>query len=110
MGDNGSQNGWNEYSRLVLKELETLSASIDDLREDLQGVKQEITKIQVKEDNINQVREWKAKIDEISSPTQLKEYLLKVDELIQFKTKSVTVFMVVQFIMALAVTLTKVFS
>jgi prefoldin subunit 5 len=110
MGDNSSQNGWNEYSRLVLKELETLSASIDDLREDLQDVKQEITKIQVKEDNINQVREWKAKIDEISSPTQLKEYLLKVDELIQFKTKSVTVFMVVQFIMALAVALTKVFS
>ena len=110
MGDSNSQNGWNEYSRLVLKELETLSASIDDLREDLQDVKQEITKIQVKEDNINQVREWKAKIDEISSPTQLKEYLLKVDDLIQFKTKSVTVFMVVQFIMALAVALTKVFS
>ena len=110
MADNNSQNGWNEYSRLVLKELETLSATIEDLREDLQDVKQEITKIQVKEDNINQIREWKAKIDEISSPTQLKEYLLKVDELIQFKTKSVTVFLVVQFIMALAVALTKVFS
>lgn len=110
MSTDSSQNGWNEYSRLVLKELETLSGSIDDLRNDLQDVKQEITKIQVKEDNINQVREWKAKIDEISSPTQLKEYLLKVDELIQFKTKSVTVFMVVQFIMALAVALTKVFS
>ena len=110
MSTDSSKNGWNEYSRLVLKELETLSGSIDDLRNDLQDVKQEITKIQVKEDNINQVREWKAKIDEISSPTQLKEYLLKVDELIQFKTKSVTVFMVVQFIMALAVALTKVFS
>ncbi|MBC8409883.1 MAG: hypothetical protein H8E12_14345 [Rhodobacteraceae bacterium] len=106
----GTQNGWNEYSRLVLKELETLSKSIDDLRDDLQDMKQEITKIQVKEDNINQIREWKSKVDEISSPSQLKEYLLKVDELIQFKTKSVTVFLVIQFIMAMAVALTKVLS
>ena len=105
----GTQNGWNEYSRLVLKELETLSKSIDDLRDDLQDMKQEITKIQVKEDNINQIREWKSKVDEISSPSQLKEYLLKVDELIQFKTKSVTVFLVIQFVMAAAVALTKVF-
>ena len=43
---NGSQNGWNEYSRLVLKELETLGDSIDGLRTELVEVKQELAKIQ----------------------------------------------------------------
>ena len=36
-----NQNGWNEYSRLVLKELETLADGIDGLRGELQEVKQE---------------------------------------------------------------------
>ena len=44
----GSQNGWNEYSRLVLKELETLSDSIDGLRTELVEVKQELAKMQAK--------------------------------------------------------------
>ena len=41
------QNGWNEYSRLVLKELETLSDGIDGLNQEIQTVKQEIAKMQV---------------------------------------------------------------
>ena len=44
-----SQNGWNEYSRLVLKELESLSENIGNIREELQSVKQEIAKIQASE-------------------------------------------------------------
>jgi len=34
MGE-GNQNGWNEYSKLVLKELETLATGIDSLRQDV---------------------------------------------------------------------------
>ena len=106
----GTQNGWNEYSKLVLKELETLTKNIDGLKEEIQTVKQEIAKIQVREDKAEEVRDWKGKIDEIASPTQLREYLKKIDDLETFKTKAVTIFAVVQFLMAAAVAATKVFG
>jgi predicted nuclease with TOPRIM domain len=106
----GNQNGWNEYSKLVLKELETLSSNINSLKGEIQIVNQEIAKMQVREDKAEEVREWKGKIDEIASPTQLREYLKKIDDLETFKTKAVTIFAVVQFLMAVAVAATKVFG
>tara|TARA_Y100001936_G_scaffold205677_1_gene209718 strand:+ start:73 stop:399 length:327 start_codon:yes stop_codon:yes gene_type:complete len=95
----GSQNGWNEYSRLVLKELETLSDSIDGLRTELVEVKQELAKMQAKEDKVDELRAWKEKVDEVASPTQLGNALKELDDLKQFKTKAITIFAVVQFAM-----------
>ena len=60
-----SENGWAEYSRLVLK-----------------------------------LKTWKEKIDEVASPSQIKELVDEVQELKAFRTKAVTVFTVVQFGMA----------
>lgn len=94
------QNGWNEYSKLVLKELETLADGIDSLRTDIQQVKQEIAKMQVREDKVNELKEWKSKMDEAATPTQIKDALKQVDDLKIFKTKAITVFAVVQFLMA----------
>ena len=54
MPDENVQNGWNEYSRLVLKELETLADGIEGLRAELQEVKQELAKMQVKEEKIEE--------------------------------------------------------
>ena len=95
-----SENGWAEYSRLVLKELETLATGIEALRTELQDVKQELAKFQSKEDKVDELRAWKEKIDEVASPSQLKELTKEVDELKLFKTKAITVFAVVQFGMA----------
>ena len=99
MGQN-DQNGWNEYSRLVLQELERLSDNIDGLKGELQEVRQEITKMQVREDKVEELKAWKEKIDEVASPTQLKELTVEVENLKTFKTKAVTVFVVIQFVMA----------
>ena len=41
MSDNQS-NSWNEYSKLVLKELETLAVGISNLGSDIQDLKREI--------------------------------------------------------------------
>lgn len=106
---NGSQNGWNEYSRLVLNELESLGSGIDSLRSELQEVKQELAKIQSREDRVDELRVWKSNIDEVASPTQLKEALSEISELKQFKVKAVTTFAVVQGVMALALALSKYF-
>ena len=54
-----SENGWGEYSRLVLKELETLASGIESLRGELQEVKQELAKIQVREDKVQELVKWK---------------------------------------------------
>jgi chromosome segregation ATPase len=101
------QNGWNEYSKLVLKELESLNDSIEGLRTELQYVKQELTKMQAKEDKVDELRQWKERIDDISSPSQLKDVISSVEELKVFKTKAITIFAVVQFGMAVAMWLIK---
>ena len=102
------QNGWNEYSRLVLKELETLADGIDNLRTELQEVKQELAKMQVREDKIDELRAWKEKVDEVASPTQLRDLIVSIEELKTFRTKAITVFAVVQFGMAASIWLLKI--
>lgn len=96
------KNGWNEYSRLVLKELESLSNSLDSLKDELHNVKQELAKMREREDKVDQLRAWKARVDDVVSPTQLKDMVDQVGELRTFKVKAVTVFMVVQFGMGMA--------
>lgn len=102
------RNGWNEYSKLVLKELETLAVNIQSLNNEIQELKQEIARMREREDRVEELRIWKDKIDEIASPTQLEIALKEIESLKEFKTKSVTVFMVVQFAMGLAVALSKI--
>jgi len=99
MSDSQHPNGWNEYSKLVLKELETLAAGIAGLKIEIQDLKQEMTELRLREDKIKELRDWKDKIDDIASPSQLRESFRSIEDLKQFKTKAVTVFAVVQFIM-----------
>ena len=100
MSDN---QGWETYSKLVIQQLETLNVGIESMRKELQDVKEQITKIKAKEDRLEELKAWKDKIDEVVSPSQMKYAMRELEELRTFKTKSVTIFMVVQFAMAVAV-------
>lgn len=93
-------NGWSEYSRLVLKELETLATSIQSLNSEIQELKQEIARMREREDRVDELRAWKEKVDEVASPSQLQVKFNEVEDLKQFKTKAITIFAVVQFGMA----------
>ena len=104
-----SENGWNEYSRLVLEQLEVLSVGIDALRTEMQELRQELAIMKAKEDKITELRAWKEKIDEVASPTQIKTLVEEVRQLREFKTKAVTTFMVVQFLMGIALAVSKMF-
>lgn len=95
-----NENDWAQYSRLVLKELETLAVGIKDLNENFQDVKREIAEIRAREDKVQELVKWKERIDEVASPTQIKELTKQVEDLKLFKTKAITVFAVVQFAMA----------
>ena len=102
-------NGWGEYSRLVLKELETLASSIQSLNSEIQELKQEIARMREREDRVDELRAWKDKVDEVASPSQLQVKFNEVEDLKLFKTKAVTIFAVVQFAMALALAASKAF-
>lgn len=105
----GDNNGWGEYSRLVLKELETLAKGIDQLKDQILDLKGEIAELKAKEDKVKELVAWKERIDEIASPTQLKEMQGKVTDLELFKTKAITMFVVVQFMMGLLMGVLKFF-
>lgn len=95
-------NGWSEYSKLVLKELESLAQNINALNTEIQELKQEIARMREREDRVDELRAWKEKIDEVTSPSQLQVLVTEVDGLKLFKTKAITVFAVIQFGMAFA--------
>ena len=99
----GNENGWAEYSKLVLKELETLALGIKELNDSMNDMKREITEIRAREDKVQELVKWKDRIDEVASPTQIKELKEEVEDLKLFKTKAVTIFAVIQFAMAAVV-------
>ena len=99
--------GWETYSKLVIQQLETLNTGIESMRKELQDVKEQITKIKAKEDRLEELKAWKDKIDEVVSPSQMKYAMRELENLKTFKTKAVTIFMVVQFAMAVAVLISR---
>ena len=101
------ESSWDQYSRLVLQQLETLSNGIEGLRSELQDVKNQLTELKAKEDRVHDLKDWKDKIDEVASPTQLQNALQEIEDLKTFKTKAVTIFAVVQFFMVVALAITK---
>ena len=98
-----SNNGWDTYSKLVLQQLETLASGIEGLRSELQHVKDQLIELKAKEDRVQDLKVWKEKMDDVASPPQLREAMSDIEELKTFKTKAVTMFMVVQSVMGFAV-------
>jgi outer membrane murein-binding lipoprotein Lpp len=99
----------NSASALVLKQLETLANNIQTLNAEIQDLKQQITRMREREDRVEELRAWKQKVDDVVSPTQMGIIIKEVEELKLFKAKSITVFMVVQFLMGLAIAVAKLF-
>ena len=82
---NSEQNGWNEYSKLVIAELERLNDGITNLNSEIQDLKQQILELKVKEDFAKELWKWKQAVDEVASPTQLKYTIKDVADLKTFK-------------------------
>jgi len=104
------QNGWNEYSKLVINELERLNDGITNLNQEIQSLKKEIVQLKGKEETVQELKVWKQAIDEVASPTQLKELSDSISDLKTFKTQAVTIFLIVQGLVALSLALLKFFN
>ena len=107
MATNNSQNGWNEYSKLVIAELERLNDGITNLNSEIQDLKRDLATMKVKEDFAKDLWRWKKEVDEVASPSQLKEAIRDVSELKTFKTQAITVWIVVQTLFGMALALIK---
>ena len=137
MADQNERNGWTEWSKHVLKELERLNTNyenltnkIDSLRsdvhEEIADIKNDITKVKAMQYSLDELKSWKktyedeavlkilrelknwkGDVDEVVSPTQLKAYLNNVQDLQTFKTQAITIFLVVQALMGIAIALIK---
>tara|TARA_R110000803_G_scaffold202035_1_gene267000 strand:+ start:2480 stop:2809 length:330 start_codon:yes stop_codon:yes gene_type:complete len=107
---NREQNGWNEYSKLVIAELERLNDGINNLNTEIQDLKGEIKELKVREDFAKELWKWKQAIDEVASPTQLKYTIKDVADLKTFKTQAITVWAVVQLITAAIITFFKFYK
>jgi predicted nuclease with TOPRIM domain len=95
--------GWTEWSKHVLKELERLNASQETLRDKIEEVQQSITEMKSDRTGLDEVKAWKKEIDEVTSPTQLKELQKTVADLEKFKVKAMTIFVVLQTIFGIAI-------
>jgi len=102
-----NQSGWENYSRIVLQQLEGLAKSIEGLRDEFHDIKDQLSALKAKEDRVQDLKVWKERIDDVASPTQFRSALADLEDLKIFKTKAITVFMVVQFFMAFSVWISK---
>tara|TARA_Y100000389_G_C17471148_1_gene531099 strand:+ start:11895 stop:12245 length:351 start_codon:yes stop_codon:yes gene_type:complete len=74
---NNKINGWTEYGKLVLKELERLNAGQDKIREEMDNRFKEInttlTGFKTTESEVKDLKAWKEKVTEVWSTTQMKQ-------------------------------------
>lgn len=90
------QNGWNEYSKLVLAELERLNENDEKIHHILNEINIKLGKIETIEREVEAINKWKRYMDDVASPNTLKEMKKDVSTLNTFKTVATTVWAVVQ--------------
>jgi len=107
----GKENGWDQYSKLVLKELDALGTAVTALREEVTSLRDVLAEMRANSmhtlTTVNELKQWKERIDDVASPMQLAELAAEVESLKSFKTKAVTVFVVVQFGITLFIALSE---
>ena len=77
MDEDISKNGWSEYGRLVLKELERLNDGQDKLSAHFESqfkeLNEKMTEFKSTEKDVDELREWRGQVTEVWSPTQMRE-------------------------------------
>lgn len=96
------KDSWGEYSKLVLKELERLNESTEKMRTDMDQrfneLNTKITEIKNIEGKVTAQAIWIDKVNEIWSPTQMKE---AKDEIYKQKTRWVAAIAIISFVQML---------
>jgi|2_EtaG_2_1085320.scaffolds.fasta_scaffold135164_2 hypothetical protein len=96
------ENGWNEWSKHVLKELERLNESYESLRTTVEEIKTDVGSVAVTERRVDEIHQWRGQVDDVASPPQLKELVVDVQKLKTFRTTAITVWVVIQMLTSIA--------
>jgi hypothetical protein len=91
-----TQNGWNEYSKLVLTELTRLNDNDEKIQTTLNEINERLAKQELLKHEITSIKRWKENMNEIATPSTIEEMKKDVDSLNTFKTIAVTIWTVVQ--------------
>jgi hypothetical protein len=90
---------WNDYSKLVLKELERLNENHEKMRTDMDTkfgeLNQKLTEVKNIEKTVNLNALWIEKVGEIWSPSQMKE---AKDEIYKQKNRWVAAIAIISFV------------
>ena len=97
------ENGtWGDYSKLVLKELERLNENYDRMRTDMDNrfseLNQKLTEVKNIEGKVDSHTKWVEKVNDVWSPSQMKE---AKDEVYKQKTRWTATIAVVTFVQIL---------
>jgi hypothetical protein len=128
-----NNNGWNEWSKYVLKELEKLGDICDSLADEINGLNVELTKISGIKHSINDLKDWKTSVEEATNLNDLqslkafyinnkdvqqsldsiketlKKYEEQLDDYKKFKTKVYAIAGVLSFLLATGLTVMRIF-
>lgn len=128
-----NSNGWNEWSKYVLKELEKLGDICDSLADEINGLNVELTKISGIKHSINDLKDWKTSVEEATNLNDLqslkafyinnkdvqqsldsiketlKKYEEQLDDYKKFKTKVYAIAGVLSFLLATGLTVMRIF-
>jgi archaellum component FlaC len=97
------QSNWNEYSKLVLNELENLSKEIKTMKSEIHNVRQDLAVMRAREDRVVQLLGWKNKMEEYATPNQIGNLIKEVEDLKSFRTKATVIFATVQFLVGIVI-------
>lgn len=75
--ENISKNGWSEYGRLVLAELQRLNQGQDNMKKDIDSkflaLNNQISAFNTLEKDLEELAKWKKEVIEVWSATQMKQ-------------------------------------
>jgi SMC interacting uncharacterized protein involved in chromosome segregation len=68
---------WSEYSKLVLKELDRMNSNVENLRKDFDEkfaeINEKLGDVKSTKETTAELKSWQLKVNEVWSPTQMKE-------------------------------------
>jgi hypothetical protein len=104
--ENIAQNGWSEYGRLVLAELQRLNQGQDDMKKDLDAkfleLNNKISEFTTVEKDVADLQEWKEKVVEVWSSTQMKQSKDEIYKQKGYYQRVIGIIIAVQVIFAIA--------
>jgi hypothetical protein len=99
---------WAEYSKLVLKELDRMNNNYENLRENIENINSKLNDVKNTEKSLQDLKIWQEKINDVWSPSQMKEAKDEVYKQKNRWTATIAILLFIQIIVGIIVSL-KVF-